>query len=204
MLSRIYAILFICTIVIALWYQKKYLAKLATEYHAQLNAQTAILPTNIVKNFQTFFYENGILKRALSGDQITYYSDNHFEAVGHLLIQEYDKTGQLTLDTSTEKATGEVVDLDGQKNSLLGSHKQLKYLLCPGDVFFHFRENKGKTQNVYLDTIKKTIRSQKFITIDGPSGHVEGVGFEYFIDSEEFKLNSHVKGKIIPSQKKKE
>lgn len=198
MLARIYAILFICIVPLAIWYQRSYLTKLGTEFHAQLDAQTATLPINTAKKFQTLFYKQGFLKQSFSGDSVTYFSDNHFQAQGNLVYTEYDSKGESPISIQAESANGEIQNRDQNDSSLFGSQKQLKFLSLSGDVFFQFQNNKGKTSNAYIDAIKKQIKSQDFIEVNGPNGHIESLGFIYFFDKEELKLNSNVKGKIIP------
>jgi LPS export ABC transporter protein LptC len=202
MLARIYALVFICIVPLAIWYQRSYLATLGTEFHAQLDAQTATLPINTGKKFQTLFYKQSLLKQSFSGDVVTYFSDNHFQAQGNLVYTEYDSKGQISIRIQAEHAMGEIQNMDQNDSSLFGNQKQLKFLSLSDDVFFEFQNNKGKTSNVYIDAIKKEIKSQNFIEIDGPNGHIEGVGFIYFFDQEELKLNSNVKGKVIPLQQK--
>lgn len=200
MIGRLYAILFICAVAFALWYQRKYLAAIESEFHAQMSAQTSILPVNSGKKFQTFFYENGLLKQSFSGDQVTYFSDDHFQAQGHLVYTEYDKNGNSIISIQCENATGEMENQDPNETGFFGSHKQLKSLSIPSTVQFQFEKNTGSTSHVFIDALKKTIKSEKFLQIDGPNGHLESVGFRYSVDQEEFYLTSKVKGKIILPQ----
>lgn len=203
MLARIYAIVFIAIVPLAIWYQRSYLATLGTEFHAQLDAQTSTLPINIGKKFQIFFYKQSLLKQSFSGDVVTYFSDNHFQAEGNLVYTEYDPKGQVSIRIQAEHAIGQIQNINQNDSSLFENQKQLKFLSLPNDVFFEFQNNKGRTSDVYIDTIKKEIKSQNFIEVNGPNGHIEGVGFVYFFDQEELKLKSNVKGKIIPLQQKK-
>lgn len=197
MLGRLYAILFICAIALALWYQRKYLAAVESEFHAQMDAQNSILPVNVGKKFQTFFYENRHLKQSFSGDQVIYFTDDHFQAQGHLVYTEYDKQGNPMISIQCESASGEMENQDPNDTGFFGSHRQLKSLLIPNDVQFQFEKNTGKTSHVYIDVLKKMIKSDKFLQIDGPNGHLESFGFRYSVDQEEFYLASKVKGKII-------
>ncbi|APJ02791.1 LPS export ABC transporter periplasmic protein LptC [Silvanigrella aquatica] len=197
MLGRLYAIIFISTIIFSLWYQKKYLELSANELNSQLNFENNILPTSTIKNFNTNSYQDGKLKYSFSGDKITYYTDNHFEAEGHLTYQAYDENKKATITIKTQKAFGQIANEGDPSNSSqfpLGAHSKIQSAVLPDDVLFDFEGNQGQAEHVFIDMEKEMIHSSKNFISEGPQGKIRGKGFYYSIKNEEFKIKSHVDG----------
>ncbi len=200
MLGRIYAISFILTILILLWYQKNYLDKSSEIFQAQLNSDNIVLPTSSVHQFHTKSFENGYLKYSFSGDEIIYFTDNHFEASGNLVYRTYDLNEKETAVIKTSKATGQmeiINEKEGQTALSMGANSRIKNAQLPEEVMFDFNKNIGKTRNIYIDMINEEIHSNSAIESNGPQGSLKGKGFSYSIKNEEFKINSQVDGKVI-------
>ena len=203
MLGRLYAIIFIGLIVFSLWYQRKYLERSADELNAQLDYENVILPTSTAKRFNTNSYQDGKLKYTFSGDKITYFNDNHFEAEGNLVYLAYDENNVNTITIKTQKAYGQVESENSQttQTSLpLGANSRIKNAVLPNDVLFDFEGNKGKANNVFIDMDKQTIQSQNHFVSNGPQGNIKGKGFYYSIKNEEFKIKSNVDGNFTINQ----
>ncbi|KAB8027764.1 LPS export ABC transporter periplasmic protein LptC [Fluviispira multicolorata] len=206
MLGRLYAFLFIVTIALLLWYQKRYLDESSEIFQAQLNSENLILPTSSVNKFQTRSYENGYLKYSFSGDKIIYFTDNHFEAIGNLVYKTFDNQQKESSVIKTTRATGQMELIDekeGQTALSVGANSRIKYAILPDEVSFNFNENIGKTKNIYIDMINQNIQSDSKIESNGPQGKLKGKGFSYSIKDEEFKIKSDVDGKIsLPEDNK--
>jgi len=198
-LGRIYTVIFICLMLFAFWYQKKYLEKASKEFHAQLNAKNFILPTSTLENFVTKTYHNGALRYFLSGDKIIYFTDGHFEAQGHLVYKDFNINQKDPIIMHTEKAIGKL-DSNDTSSLILGGNVQLKYATFPEKVSLNFGDNEGETSNVQFDAIAQTMQSNELITINGPQGNLRGIGFYYSIKDEEFKIKSNISGEIIHPQ----
>lgn len=197
MLGRLYAIIFVSLIAFSLWYQKKYLERSSNELNSQLDFENMVLPTSIAKQFNTNFYQDGKLKYSFSGDKITYFNDNHFEAEGNLFYQAYDENKKSTIIIKTQKAFGQIESDNNQSDQSalpLGANTHIKNAVLPNDVLFDFEGNKGKTNNVFIDMNKETIQSQNHFISNGPQGNIKGKGFFYSIKDEEFKIKSSVDG----------
>ena len=209
MLGRIYTIIFILTILVSLWYQRIYLNKSAVEFQDQLMAENAVLPTITGNHYNSLSFENGILKSSFSGENMVYFSNKHFEATNNLVYNEVDSsnknTPQLSINDGnivikTSKATGEVMSSQQDSAQALMTKNTLKYAILANEVDFNFNNNIGKTSNVYIDAIKKTLDTEKPIKSHGPSGNIKGVGFFYAMNGGEFIIKSDVEGSIIPTQ----
>ncbi|MGY3803446.1 LPS export ABC transporter periplasmic protein LptC [Pigmentibacter ruber] len=200
MLGRLYAVIFICAIIMALWYQRKFLESSAQELNTQLTFENTILPTSTAMNFQNFSYENGRLKYSFSGSKITYFTDNHFEAEGNLVYEAFDVEEKKTIIIKTNKAFGQIEankQNEYQNDTLpIGTNNRIKNAILPGDVFFDFDGNVGKANHVFIDMENEYISSKKPFTSNGPQGNLRGNGFKYFIKEEEFKINSNVNGDV--------
>lgn len=200
MLGRLYAVIFICAIIMALWYQRKFLESSAQELNTQLTFENTILPTSTAMNFQNFSYENGRLKYSFSGSKITYFTDNHFEAEGNLVYEAFDAEEQKTIIIKTNKAFGQIEankQNENQNDTLpIGTNNRIKNATLPGDVFFDFDGNVGKANHVFIDMENEYISSKRPFTSNGPQGNLRGNGFKYFIKEEEFKINSNVNGDV--------
>jgi lipopolysaccharide export system protein LptC len=197
MLGRLYAIIFISLIAFSLWFQRKYLERSAKEFNSQLDFENSVLPTSIAKNFNTNSYQDGKLKYSFSGDKITYYNDNHFEAEGNLVYQAFDENNRNSITIKTQKAYGQIesdISQSAQSALPLGTNSRLKSAILPNDVLFDFEGNRGKTYNVFIDMDNEIIQSQNHFISNGPQGNIKGKGFYYSIKNEEFKIKSNVNG----------
>lgn len=209
MLGRLYTVLFILTIILSLCYQRVYLNKSAVEFNAQIMAENTVLPTIIGKNYNSLSFQNGVFKSSFSGKNIIYFSNKHFEATDNLIYQEVDNSphnfSASNLNTNdilikTSKAVGEVVSSQPDSSHVLMGKNKLKYVILPNIVNFNFSNNIGKTSDVYIDAIKKTLQSENPIDAQGPSGNIKGIGFFYSMNKDEFIIKSDVEGTIIPAQ----
>jgi LPS export ABC transporter protein LptC len=197
MLGRLYAIIFISLIAFSLWYQRKYLERSANELNSQLDYENVVLPTSTAKQFNTNSYQDGKLKYSFSGDKITYFNDNHFEAEGNLVYQAFDENKKNTITIKTQKAYGQIESDNSQPAQSilpLGTNTHIKNAVLPNDVLFDFEGNKGIANNVFIDMDKETIQSQNHFISNGPQGNIKGKGFYYSIKNEEFKIKSNVDG----------
>ena len=202
MLGRIYTLAFFCFFGFALYYQREYLNKTSEEFHAQLDFENAILPTNIVKDFYSKNYEFGFLKSITAGNSLTYFSNAHFEANGNLVYEEYNKEKKATYKIYTEEANGQM-DVAGDDSSLsLENNSRIKYVILPKEVRFFANENKGQTSNVYIDTINHTLHSKNPINMHGPQGSLQGKGFDYSTKDGDFSIKEKVSGEVIVPPKK--
>lgn len=202
MLGRLYSIIFMCAIFFAFWYQRAYLNRSAIEFNAQLNARNAVLPVSSAEDFNTLSYQNGLLKSSFSGRKIVYFSNGRFEAQGNLIYREYNSEGTLIVQIKTDLGEGEMQSEEDDSSLFAGGNKKLKYIALPNQVFFTLNGNQGKTQNVYMNGLQRIIQSDSHLIADGEMGHIEGNGFIYRIDDGEFKIKSHVSGKVNINDKK--
>ncbi|WGL58725.1 LPS export ABC transporter periplasmic protein LptC [Pigmentibacter sp. JX0631] len=200
MLGRLYAVIFICAVIVALWYQRKFLESSAKELNTQLTFENSVLSTSTAMNFQNFSYENGRLKYSFSGNKITYFTDNHFEAEGNLVYEAFDTEEKKTITIKTDKAFGQIdanKQNDSQNDTLpIATNSRIKNATLPGDVFFDFDGNVGKANQVFIDMENEFISSKKPFTSNGPQGNLKGNGFKYSIPEEEFRINSNVNGDV--------
>ena len=196
MLGRLYAIIFIGLIIFSLLYQRKYLEQSSTEFNSQLEYKNIILPTTSANQFKMNTYQYGKLKYLFTGEKITYFSDNHFEAEGNIIYQSFNKMEKNIVTIRTQKAFGQVESDNSQSTLLLGAGSRIKNAVFPNDVFFDLEDNKGKANNVLVDMETETIQSKNHFIFEGPQINIKGKGFYYSIEDEEFKIKSNVEGKF--------
>ncbi len=200
MLGRLYAFVFICTIVFALWYQRKYLELSAKELNTQLTFENSILPTSTAENFKNDSYENAALKYSFAGNKMTYFNDNHFEAEGNLVFESFAPTEKKNITIKTDKAYGQIETnktVTQQSNTLpIGTNGRIKTATLPGDVWFDFDGNIGKAKHVIIDMEEEVIYSNSPFFSNGTQGNLKGNGFTYSLKKEEFKIHSHVNGDV--------
>ncbi len=197
MLGRIYTVAFISTILISLWYQRVYLEKSAVEFQDQLMAENAILPIITGMNYNSSSFKNGILNSSFTGEKIIYYSNKHFEANNKLVYSEFNKD---VIIVETNKAIGELASAQSDNNHGFISKNKLKNVILPSRVDFNFNNNIGRTSEVTIDTVKKTLDTDRPIQSYGPAGSIKGIGFFYSINKGEFVIKSGVEGSVEPAQ----
>lgn len=206
MLGRLYAFVFICAIGCALWYQKRYLEISAKELNTQISFENSILPTSTAVNFQNTAYEDAYIKYSFSGNKITYFSDNHFEAEGNLIYEAFEGNKKRSIMIKTDKAYGQIDanKLQDKSNSALpiGANSRIQNATLPGDVWFDFNGNIGKAKHVIIDMAEGVIYSAKSFDSNGPQGNLKGNGFRYSLKEEEFKILSNVKGDLKINESK--
>lgn len=205
MLGRLYTFCFIAIIFFSLWYQRFYLNKSAIEFYAQRDAEHSVLPMITGEGFESKTYKNSIYNSSFSGKNIVYFSNRHFEAKRNLSYKELssssasdDNDKNFTLNT--DLADGEVQTAQPESTGVFSGQNKLKSLNLPHTVFFNLSGNIGKTKEVHIDLLKKTMETKEFIESHGPNGSIQGVGFFYNIDEGEFKILSHVNGTILLNQ----
>lgn len=211
MLGRIYTFLFIFTIIISLWYQRIYLNKSAIEFNAQRMAGNMVLPTITGSNYNSVSFQNGLFKSSFSGKNFVYFSNKHFEATENLIYHEINDTNKNTLQRDinddiyikTDKATGEIISAQPDSSQVLLTKNKLKYVILPNIVDFNIGPNIGQTSDVYIDTLKKTLQTEKPIGAHGPSGHIKGIGFYYAFDDGDFAIKTNVEGAVKPNEIRK-
>lgn len=200
MLGRLYSVIFIFFIIYSLWFQRKFLERSSNEINSQLDFENMILPTSSAMSFKTNSYQNGILKYSFSGNKITYYNDNHFEAEGDLLYIEYDGKGENVIIIKTEKAYGQIENNSTNSNVTtfpISGNSRIKNATLPNEVIFNLKGNLGKTHNVIIDMDKETIHTKENFLSNGPQGNITGKGFHYSIQNEELKVDSYVDGNLM-------
>lgn len=175
-------------------YQQKFIQSSGQELVARLSSEELIVPASDGINFDTYFYKNGLLRSSFSGKKIRYFNDGSFQAEGDLIYKEYDKNLKPVIAIKTEKGFGEFESGGKSKNSFFSGNKHIKFIILPEEVGFTYQNNVGKTRNIYVDAIKRTISSKNKIESNGPMGHLSGKGFFYDVNKEEFKINSDVSG----------
>ncbi len=200
MLGRLYAFIFICAIVFALWYQRKYLEISAKELNTQLTFENSILPTSTAENFKNDSYEDAALKYSFSGHKMIYFSDNHFEAEGNLIFESFAPSQKKNITIKTAKAYGQIEankSLTNQNNTLpIGTNGRIKNATLPGDVWFDFDGNIGKAKHVIIDMEEEIIYSNNSFYSNGTQGNLKGNGFTYSLKNEEFKIHANVNGDV--------
>lgn len=155
-------------------------------------------------DFKTFFYnQNGSIKGTLSSQRIVYYEDASFVLEGDVKYQEYNSRLEPVTTIFTQSGFGVFAQQENQNKFFFSKDRRLNWLRLPEEVSFNFNGNQGKTKNVFIDSIKRTISSDEHINSVGPDGHISADGFFYDIDKKEFTLNSSVRGTYKPPKQER-
>ena len=195
--ARLFAILFLSLVAFGVWFQRAYMATYSAEFDALKAGDKTPMELISVRPFAATQYRNGTPMSRVRSDEAVYFTNGRIVLTGNVTYQDFDETGGPRLAVASRRALAQL-QLSSGGVSLFDSEKRLERVEFPGDVTLTLgAADRVITRRVDVDFTRALATTDESVRLEGPGRSMQGRGFLYHMDTQDFRLGGRVSGEFV-------